>query len=318
MKRDDVRVAAGRDGAQRLFHRQQSGIHACRAGKRLLRRHAAFDVQRQVASVLPPHREHGVRAHANAHAGLDGPPHGFHVAVDIILELLRIPGGKAKPVGIFPVVAIVRDCRYVYRAARHHLVQCGFVYVDRMLEGVGAGANGIASPAGSVRVDGDFLAIGVCHLHRRLHLFERERLVRVDVVEAADRSEHLDHVRACSDLLAYGFHHLGRTVRLPSRGHQQFARARSAVGDAQAVTRRKDPRSRHRAAIDQIPHRNIGIFLRAKIAHRGHAGLERLARILLRHEDTHGSGKSHRGLQATDAGTRRGIGPVCDVRMGID
>src|SRR5205809_7769288 len=56
-----------------------------------------------------------------------------------------------------------------------------------------------------------FFAIGVCHVHRRLHLFERERLVGVDVVETADRSEHLDHVRACGDLLAYGFHHFGRT-----------------------------------------------------------------------------------------------------------
>jgi len=158
----------------------------------------------------------------------------------------------------------------------------------------------------------------MCRFNRRFHLLERERLGRVHVIEAAHRPEHLDHVRAGGDLLADGHHHPRHAVGLPSRGDEDLAGPGCAAGRVQAVARPEDARPLHRPAVDQIAHRQVGIFLGAEVANRREAGLERLAGIFLGHEHADGRRQRHARLDWPHAGARHRLGPVGDVGVGID
>ena len=131
-------------------------------------------------------------------------------------------------------------------------------------------------------------------------------------------SEHLDHVGAGSDLFAHGLHHFGGTTGLAAGRHEHLADARCATRDVQAVTGAEDPGPDHRPTVDQIAHREVGVFLRTEIADRGEAGFERLARVLLGHEHPHRRRQSHAGLQRTHAGARTRVGPIGDVRVVVD
>src|SRR2546422_9645915 len=122
-----------------------------------------------------------------------------------------------------------------------------------MFERIGAGAHRVAGAARAIRVDGDFLAVRVRHVHRGLHLVEREGLIGVDVVEAANRSEHLDDVRARRVLFAYPLHHLGTAIPLAVSGPQPPARTPRPAPEAQPLPGRKDPWSFHGSTTDQSP-----------------------------------------------------------------
>ena len=61
--------------------------------------------------------------------------------------------------------------------------------------------------------------------------------------------------------------------------------AASAARDLQAVAGDEHARSGHQAGVDQIAHGDVVVVARAQIADRGHAGLERLLRVVLREVD---------------------------------
>ena len=126
---------------------------------------------------------------------------------------------------------------------------------------------------------------------RGLHLLVAEGLLRVDVIESAHRTVHFDHVGPGSKLALHGLHHLFGRTGTTSHRHRRSARPRrtpagtTAGGDS--VSAYEHARSQHRAAVNQIPHSDIRVFLRAQISNRGHARFERLARILLGEENGH-------------------------------
>jgi hypothetical protein len=74
----------------------------------------------------------------------------------------------------------VIDGRHPHDAALHHVLQRLIVHIRAVLDGVRAGANGIAHAAGAVRVNRDLLAGGMSRVDDVLHFVERHGLRAVD------------------------------------------------------------------------------------------------------------------------------------------
>ena len=193
---DDVGEVAGRDRAEVPAMAEQRGRNRRRGGERLRRRHAGLDEPAELARVLAEHRVDGVGSHPDLHARLERAARGLEVLLDVRLQRRescrarsRIRLSRRRSSGCDRSSA-PRPCR-----ARHvgdRLV----VQIDAVLDRIGAGAHGVFHAGGPIGMDRDRMILRVRGIDGRLHLFERQRLRRVDALIAAARAVDLDPVGA--------------------------------------------------------------------------------------------------------------------------
>src|SRR5438445_1823710 len=145
----------------------------------------------------------------------------------------------------------------------------------RMLERIDARLGGDAHTTCPVRVRRDAQASAMRFLDRRGRLFRGvlRDLRRRSTAEDAAGGEELDHARARMHLLAHGLADLIRTVCDPAHLETVPARRRDAA------TRRDDPRTFERAALDRPAQLDDHRTIRAEIADGGDTGTQRGARV---------------------------------------
>ncbi len=214
---------------------------------------------------------------------------------------ISAPGAKPVLVSGVDVVTVVIDGRHPHEATRHHVGQRLVVHVGAVLDRVRARADRVSHSAGAVGVYRHFFAQAVGGLDNRSHLVERDRLRAVHVLESAARSKDLDPVGPRLDPI---LDELAHRVRIGLR----------ALACREARARSDDARAHHRARSRQLAHGEVGICRRIEIAHRGHAGLERPPRVVLREVNR------DRGQSPLPARTRarRAVPEVGDMRVQVD
>jgi len=110
---------------------------------------------------------------------------GFQISRDEGLQALFESRRVTDSVSVIDVIAIVIDGGDVEGAPPGHFVNGGVVHVRGVLDGIGAGAHGVACAIGTVGMDGDFLAELMRCIDCGFHLFIRVGLEAGDIVIGA-------------------------------------------------------------------------------------------------------------------------------------
>ena len=113
---------------------------------------------------------------------------------------------------VIEVVAVVVDGGDVEGAALDHFLDGGVVHVRGVLEGIGAGADGVARAGGAVGVDGDFFAELVGGVHGGFDFVVGIGFETGDIVVGACGRVHFDDVGAGGDLLANDAENFGDAI----------------------------------------------------------------------------------------------------------
>ena len=167
------------------------------------------------------------------YAGLKRFLRGFKIALNVIEQpLFRARREMVDRVCVLHVVLVVIDRRSIVSLSLDHFRNRLIVHIRCVFERIGAGANGIACAARTVRMNRDFLSERVRGVDGRFHLFEREGLSLSHIIESAGRSVHLHPIRSRRDDLPHCV-----DDRIDSVGHDADGRGwRGTASDPDSET----------------------------------------------------------------------------------
>ena len=240
---------------------------------------------------------------------------GLQISRNESLQLLFVSLGVTNFVSIIDVIAVVVDRWNIEGAALGHRLDRRVVHIRRVLERIRTGTHGIPRSIWPVGMNRYFLSKLVGGIYRCFDLLIAIGLKSGDVVIGAGRSVHFDHVRACRNLLAQGFQDFRHTIRNSARRrvHSRFV---GCIRDVESVAAYKHARPDHFAAVDQVPHGDVQILVRAEVPHGRDTGLQRAHCALSREEQFHGWRIARELFQHRLAGSL--VRVHRHVRMGVD
>src|SRR4029077_11744995 len=180
---------------------------------------------------------------------------GFKIAPDVVMQsvsdlLFVVPTENGD---VLNVPALVIDSGNVKGAAAGHIGDGIVVHIRGVLDGIGAGADGVARTVGAVAMYGEALAILVRQVSRRFDFFVSVGLESGDVFVGTCGSIHLDHVHSGGHFFANHAHHLGQIVGSSARRRYVNSPGRP-LRHVNSISCHEHPRPDHGAAIDQVAH----------------------------------------------------------------
>src|ERR1700674_4960109 len=246
------------DGAELFFLAEKCGGVGGGGGQSLRWGHAQLHEPAELARVFAAHGEERIRTHGEADAGFEGPARGLEIAADVIIQTI---GGllfvfPSENGDVLDIPAVVIDCGDVEGAAASHVGDGFVVHVRGVLDGIGAGADGVARTVGTIAMNGKTLAVFVRQVGGRFDFVVGVGLESGDVFVGACRGVHFDDVHSGGDFFADHAHHFGEIIGAAAR-RCRIAWPRRFAGDVDTVAGYEHARANHGAAIDEVAHGDI-------------------------------------------------------------